>query len=216
MIRLAVGLAALILILPVAAQDRDFLTANEIDQVRLAQEPNTRLNLYVVFAKQRLDQMEQLAKEERPGRSALIHDLLEQYTQIIDAIDTVADEALSKKADVAHGMKSVADAEKEFAGQLRRLQESKPADMGRYEFVLTQAIETTNDSLEAANEDLGKRGEQVVAREKREQEKIDSLRQPKDLEAKRAEQKKRAEAAKKERKKPTLLKPGEKAKVEQQ
>jgi hypothetical protein len=33
--------------------------------------------------------------------------------------------------------------------------------------------------------------------------------QPKDLERKRAEEKKQAEAAKKERKRPTLLKPGE-------
>ncbi len=215
MIRLAAGLAVLALTLPVAAQ-RDFLTTNEADQVRLAQEPNQRLNLYIVFAKQRLDQLDQLAKENRPGRSALIHDLLEQYTEIIDAIDTVADEALQKKADVAHGMKAVADAEKQFAAQLRRLQESKPADLGRYEFVLGQAIETTDDSLEAANEDLGKRAEQVAAREKREQEKIEGLMQPKDREAKRAEQAKQAEAAKKERKRPTLLKPGEKAKSDQQ
>ncbi|HWR52398.1 MAG TPA: hypothetical protein VN428_14900 [Bryobacteraceae bacterium] len=214
MSRLAAGLAALVMTIPAAAQERDFLTTNEADQVRLAQEPNQRLNLYVVFAKQRLDQMEQLAKEDRPGRSALIHDLLEQYTEIIDAIDTIADEALRKKVDIAPGMKIVADAEKEFAAQLRRLQEAKPADMGRYEFVLGQAIDATDDSLEAANEDLGKRTEQVVAREKREQEKLEGLMQPKDLEAKRAEQKKQAEAAKKERKRPSLLKPGEKAKAD--
>lgn len=215
MIRLAAGLAALVFTLPLAAQ-RDFLTTNEADQVRLAQEPNERLKLYTVFAKQRLDQMEQIAKEERPGRSALIHDLLEQYTEIIDAIDTVADEALAKKADISLGMKAVADAEKEFAAQLRRLQESNAADRSRYEFVLTQAIETTDDSLEAANEDLTKRTEEVAAREKREQEKLEGMMQPKDLEAKRAEQKKQAEAAKKERKRPTLLKPGEKAKADKQ
>ena len=67
-----------------AAQDRDFLTAEEADQVRLAQEPNARIQLYLGFAKQRVEQLTQLLSRERAGRSALAHDLLEDYTRIID------------------------------------------------------------------------------------------------------------------------------------
>ncbi len=215
MIRIAALLSVLMCALPAAAQ-RDFLTTDEADQVRLAQEPNERLKLYIVFAKQRLDQLETLSRDNRAGRGALMHDLLEQYTDIIDAIDTVADEALRKKADVSEGMKAVAEAEKQFAAQLQRLQDSKPSDLSRYEFALSQAIETTDDSLEAANEDLGKRGAEAAAREQREKERIESVMQPKDLERKKAEEKKQAEAAKKERKRPTLLKPGEKVKGQQQ
>ena len=44
----------------VAAQDRDFLTSDEADQIREAQEPNARLKLYVDFAKQRVAMIDQL------------------------------------------------------------------------------------------------------------------------------------------------------------
>ncbi len=193
--------------LPVFAQ-RDFLTADEVDQVREVQEPNERLKLYTHFARQRLDQVQSLLKEERQGRAGLLHDLLEQYSQIIDAIDTVADDALQKKANIDAGMKAVADAEKQMLPLLEKIHESRPKDLDRYEFVLAQAIDTTRDSLDASAEDLGKRGEEVQARDAREKKELESLMQPKDLEEKKAREQKAAAESKK-RKAPTLLRKGE-------
>src|SRR5215471_12695897 len=97
-------LVALIFVVIAWGQERDFLTADEVDQVREAQEPNLRLKLYVQFAKQRVAILQQLLGKEKAGRSALIHDTLEDYTHIIEAIDTVADDALKRKVSLAEGM----------------------------------------------------------------------------------------------------------------
>jgi len=187
---------------------RDFLTSDEADQVRLAQDPNDRLKLYLHFAKQRLNIAQSALAKEKPGRSILVHDALEDFSQIIDAIDTVSDDALKRKLDIKEGMAAVSGSEKELLASLEKIQESQPKDLGRYEFVLKQAIETTRDSMEGSTEDLGKRAAEVQAKEEKDKKELESMMQPKDLEAKKVQEKKAAETENK-RKAPTLYRKGE-------
>jgi hypothetical protein len=190
------------------AQGRDFLTTDEADQVRLAQDPNLRLKLYTDFARQRLDQVQQLVKGGKPGRSAMIHELLEDYTKIIEAIDTVSDDALKRKLTIDVGMTTVANTEKTMLASLKAIEESEPEDKQRYEFALKNAIETTEDSLELSLQDLGGRTAEVLAKEAKEKKELEGLMQPKDLEEKRAAEKK-VEVDAKKRKAPTLRRKGE-------
>jgi hypothetical protein len=191
---------------PPSFAQRDFLTADEADQVRLAQEPNIRLKLYLTFAQQRLSLLEQAVAQEKPGRTKLIHDLLEDFTKIIEAIDTVSDDAIKRKIDVSEGIKAVAEAEKDMLPRLEKIRASEPKDISRYEFALDQAIETTRDSFELAGEDLGRRTTDVEARVKKEREELEETMRPEEVEAKRTQEKKETEQKKKV---PTLRRKGE-------
>jgi len=193
------------------AQTRDFLTADEADQVREAQDPNDRVKLYLFFARQRLDMVEQALKREKAGRSVLIHDTLDDYAKIIEAIDTVADDALKRKVALDKGMVEVVDGEKALLDKLQKIQAMQPKDLARFEFSLSQAIETTKDSLELSQEDLGKRQGEVEAKVKQEKEEREAMMAPTEK-AERKQQAAKAETdadGKPRRKPPTLLRKGE-------
>jgi hypothetical protein len=192
------------------AQERDFLTADEIDQIREAQEPNARLKLYVLFARQRLALLQQFLSKEKPGRSALIHDTLEQYTHIIESIDTVADDALVRKLPLDIGMKEVASAEGEMLAALQKIEDGAPKDLARFEFVLKNAIDTTSDSKELSEEDLHTRAGEVAAQDKKEQQDRKALASAEDKKAKKSPEDKPGVTKVGDQKAPTLLKPGEK------
>jgi hypothetical protein len=202
-----VPLLLALLALPGAAQQRDFLTPDEADQLREVQEPNERLKLYSKWAMLRLDEIEQMIASTKPGRAAFIHDLLEDYGHIVEAMDTVADDALRRKLKIDLGITALTTAEKDMVARLEKIRDSKPKDFARYEFVLTDAIGTTQDSLELNEADLPGRAAAVAAKDKKEKEERRATQTPAEAAERNADDKKDAKPT---RKPPTLLRPGEK------
>jgi len=196
-----------LLALPLAAQQRDFLTPDEADQLREVQEPNERLKLYSKWALLRLDQIEQMVASTKAGRATFIHNLLEDYGHIIEAMDTVADDALRRKLKIDIGITALTTAEKDMMARLEKIRDSKPKDFARYEFVLADAIETTQDSLELNEADLPGRASAIAAKDKKEQEERRATMTPAEAAERKAEEKKDAKPT---RKPPTLMRPGEK------
>jgi len=142
--------------IPAFAQ-RDFLTSDEVEKVREAQEPNERLKLYALLARQRLDQLQRLLGKEKKGRSLEVRELLEDYTNIIDALDSVSDDALKRGADHTVGTNAVRDAENRYLAQLQKIKDRAPADLDSYNIALTEALAATTDSLEQLQLDSGRR-----------------------------------------------------------
>lgn len=194
--------------LPLLAQ-RDFLTPDEVERIREAQEPNLRLTLYTNYAKLRLELLKQLFSKEKPGRSILIYNQLDQYTKIIEAIDVVADDALRRKLDLTLGITEVAKAEEKMLAELQKFSASEPKDISRYDFVLKNAIEVTQDSLEISKTDLKDRGRTVAEREVAIKKEREALLSTEDKKEKAEAEKKSGETERKGRKAPTLRKKGE-------
>lgn len=184
----------------------DFLTADEANQVRNMQDPSERLTLYLHFAKQRLDQVSQLLAKDKAGRSALIHDLLEDYTKIIDAMSTVSDDAVRHHWDITKGNASVAHEIPAMLEQLQKIQDAGPKDIARYDFALKEAIDATADTQDASHETAQDRTADIAAQEKAKKAEQRANMTPEERAAAQKADDKKAEEKKKA---PTLLRPGE-------
>src|SRR3954451_3536767 len=197
------------LIVNAQAADRDFLTSNEVDQVRTAQDPNDRLVLYIHFAKTRMDLVQHYLGEDKPGRSIFIHNALEDYSKIIEAMDSVTDDALRHNRPVDKGMIALLNAEKDFLDQLKKIEGSSPRDFDRYKFVLAEAIDTTRDSRELSTEDSAKRSTEITAKDTKEKAERESVMTTKEVTSRKKEAEKTSGEAEK-KKIPSLYRPGEK------
>lgn len=202
------------LALPLAAQEylgvKDFLTQHEVEVIREAQEPNARIAAYLHFATLRLELVDQLLAKEQPGRGAKIHDNLEEYGRIIEAIDMVVDDALLRDLDITETMKTLVETEETFFERIEAVEERAGDDLWRYEFVLENARELTADSLELSAEDLGDRKRDIIEgdeAEKAARERTMTDARRKDV--KKVKGKQQQVEEKFESKRPSLLKEGE-------
>lgn len=203
--------SGLLLVAPfLGAQQRDFLTADETDQIREAQEPNQRIALYANFAKERVDLVKNLLSKDKPGRGILIHDALEDYQHIIDALDDVVDDALERKVEISKGLAYAANLEKQMLPVLQKLKDEPPKDGDRYAFVLRDAVATTADSIAGATGDVDKRAAAVEARDAQEKRATKELMGTPDGDAKKGDATIQTDDQKPARKPPTLYRPGEK------
>lgn len=137
----------------VFAQHHADLTPAEVDELRdTAMEPDRRLKFYVQFARERLAKVEQVhsdAKLAPADRATQTHDRLADFVDLYDELNDNIDTYVDRKNDIRKPLKLVIEADADFQKRLKALQDGAMAaheDMKPYEFVLSSAIDTLNDS----------------------------------------------------------------------
>jgi hypothetical protein len=152
--RLCIALSlGLLLALPLCAQHRDPLNQLEIDQLRDAMlEPDTRLKLYVKFARDRMTTLEQMrANPKTTDRPRQTHDMLEDFLAVYDELNDNIDMYVGRRDDIRKPLKLVIEADTEFQAKLRAIKDSANTDAAeakQYEFVLTNAIDAVDSSAD--------------------------------------------------------------------
>ena len=174
-------LVLLLLIVVASARKRDPLTDAETDQLReAAMEPYKRLKLYIKFAEARLIAIDQMRSDPRlaDGRGQHIHDLLEDFTAILDEINDNLDQyegrPLTKddRKDFKKGLKEVIEADDKFELKLRTLKSAIDTDPQTkkeahdFQFALQDAQEALKSNADMAREYMSEKESDAPAKKK--------------------------------------------------
>lgn len=132
---------------------RDPLTDKEIDELRdAAQEPEARIKLYIVFARERLVSLEQMRADPKvTDRAQQTHDKLQNFLDLYDELNGNIDTFVERRADLRHPLKALIEADTEFQAKLRALKSSadaSPQEAQKYEFLLASALDAVDGSLQ--------------------------------------------------------------------
>jgi hypothetical protein len=149
------------------ARRRDPLTDAEADQLReVAQQPYKRLKLLIKFTEARIDGVDQARTDpaQADGRGRKIHDLLEDFTALLDEINDNLDQYESRpmtkddRKDFHKGLKEVITACDSWEIKLKSLKSATESDpqtrreAADYRFVLQDAGDSLKSTVEMARE----------------------------------------------------------------
>jgi len=167
--KIAAKVIFLLLLLSVAAaaKRRDPLTEAEADQLReAAMDPYNRIKLMVKFTEARLVALDQVRVDPKLAaeRGKQIHDLLEDFTSLLDEINDNLDQyegrPLNKESVKQYhkGLKELIEADARFDLKLRTLKSAAETDpvtkkeAPDFRFVLQDAMEALKSNADMARE----------------------------------------------------------------
>jgi hypothetical protein len=137
--KIATKIFFLLLLLSVAAsaKRRDPLTEAEADQLReVAMEPYKRIQLMIKFTEARLTSIDhvRLDPKQAADRGKQVHDLLEDFTSLMDEINDNLDQYEARPLDKEtvkqyhKGLKELIDADARFDVRLKNLKSATETD----------------------------------------------------------------------------------------
>jgi hypothetical protein len=157
----------LMLSVAAAAKRRDPLTEAEADQLReAAMDPYNRLKLMIKFTEARLTAIDhvRLDPKQAADRGKQIHDLLEDFTSLLDEINDNLDQYEARPLDkdtvkqYHKGLKELIDADARFDQRLNALKSASETDpvtkkeAPDFRFVLLDAKDSLKSNADMARE----------------------------------------------------------------
>ena len=146
----ALGVAA-------GAQQADYLSDEEEDALRDAQEPSERIEKYLEFAQARLTRFDDYRNRlpdpeyDIPG---YLDTQLDQFIHITDALKDWIEDNFARHNDMRAGLKKILEMGPHQLEQLRHAEQSPDRYAAAYRKSLTDAIDDYTDALDGATKAL--------------------------------------------------------------
>ena len=136
-----------------AQEKPDFLSPDEADKVREAQDPNQRVKLFLDFAGDRLKklQYELQLKSPQMHKNQIMNGLLSAYAGCIDEAADRIDEGRETDPNMRPSIKDMQKRGKEYLEALQKIEGAGGPELIRFKDSLDDAIEGTQDALKDAD-----------------------------------------------------------------
>ena len=158
-----------------AQQKGDYLTADEQDTLREAQDPSERIKIYLEFEQARLDRFDNFRSkpaDPRYDKVAYLDGLLTQFIGLNDELKDWIDDQYDRNGDMRRGLRLLLDAGPKQLEQLRRIQQSPDSNTAVYADSLRDAIDDATDTLDGGTKALSDQEKKFGAMKR--EEKLDA------------------------------------------
>jgi hypothetical protein len=199
------AILVLALLMPLAApamtaqaQKPDYISDEEEDKIREAQEPSERIELYLTLAQSRLDRIEGFRSkpmDPQYDNGAYIDHLLDEYISLTDELKNWIQTQYEHRSDMRKGLRKVLEIGPKQLTDLQRIQASPDAYAADYVKSLGDAKDDLTDALDGATKALA--GQVKLLGELKSDEKADARAEKERIK----EEKKRSKEEQKLRKK---------------
>jgi len=170
------------------AQKPDYVSEDEEDKIRDAQDPSERIEVYLTLAQSRLDRIAEFRNkpmDPQYDNGAYIDRLLDQYVSLTDDLKNWIQDQYDRRADMRRGLQKFLEVGPKQLEDLRRIKASPDAYVADYARSLRDATDDFTDALDGATQALGgqvkmfgelKRDEKAAARSEKERVKEEKKR----------------------------------------
>jgi hypothetical protein len=153
-------------------QKGDFLTDEEEDKLREAQDPSDRLAVYVALVQVRLDRLEKFRREPKNSEydiGAFLNKQIDEYVTLNGEVRSWIEEQAERHGDMRKGLRKLLDSYAKQLEQLRGIRQAPGVFASAYAAALEDTLTDATDLLDGATKALADQQKQFA--EAKEQDK---------------------------------------------